>query len=377
MKLVRVPRAPVRFLRLPALRVLSFCCFFATVSLNAYAQVNRLNLQPAALPDSPAWGPHGPSINILTAGLPASFRGLSVVSDKIIWVSGTSGTVGKSLDGGRNWTWMTVPGFEKRDFRDIEAFDAKTAIVMAIAEPADILKTTDGGLTWKLVYENTTTGMFLDAMEFWNINSGIAVGDPVNGRFFVTRSFDGGDTWHDIPFQELPKADSGEGCFASSGTNVRSLDLDEACFVSGGPTSRLFVRDKAINLPILQGKATTGANSVAVKDHGTLHGGQHLIVVGGDFARDTLTEKNCFLTNDGGKTWIAPVTPPHGYRSCVEYIGGNRILCCGTSGVDISYDNGMNWRLIATAGFHVCRMAKKGHSVFLAGSHGRIAILSL
>lgn len=367
----------VLFPRLAAHRVLRICCFFATVSLNAHAQPPG-NTREIPVPLNPARLSSGePSVHILTNGLPASFRGLSAPSEKIVWVSGSRGTVGKSLDGGKNWTWMTVPGFEKRDFRDIEAFDAKTAIVIAVDTPADILKTTDGGTTWKLVYENSTPGMFLDAMEFWNINSGIVVGDPVNGRFFITRSFDGGETWHDIPFQEMPKADSGEGCFASSGTNVRCLNLSEACFVSGGPTSRLFIRDRAIDLPILQGKATTGANSVAVRDHNTLHGGQHLIVVGGDFARDTLTEKNCFVTNDGGKTWIAPATPPHGYRSCVEYIGGNSVLCCGTSGVDISYDNGMNWHLITTTGFNVCRMAKKGHSVFLAGSRGRIAVLNL
>jgi len=352
------------------------CCIFATLVPPVHAQpatVRGTQIQATVPPTQTST----PSIQLLTTGPHTSLRGLSAVNDKIIWVSGSSGKVGKSLDGGKTWTWITVPDYEKRDFRDIEAFDAKTAIIIAIAEPADILKTTDGGKTWKLVYENATPGMFLDAMKFWNINSGIVVGDPVNGRFFVTRSFDGGDTWHDIPFLELPKADSGEGCFASSGTNVRTIDREGACFVSGGPNSRLFIRDKAIDLPILQGKTTTGANSVAVKDHNTLHGGQQLIVVGGDFANDTLREKNCFLTNDGGKTWIAPTTPPHGYRSCVEYIGGNKVLSCGTSGVDISYDNGMNWQLITTTGFHVCRLAKKGETVFLAGSGGRIARLDL
>jgi photosystem II stability/assembly factor-like uncharacterized protein len=299
-----------------------------------------------------------------------------VVTDKIVWVSGSNGAVGKSLDAGKTWEWITVPQYEKRDFRDIEAFDAKTAVIMAIAEPADILKTTDGGKTWKLVYENKTTGMFLDAMEFWNINSGIVVGDPVNGKFFVARSFDGGDSWHDIPFKELPEADSGEGCFASSGTNVRNLDLDEACFVSGGPKSRLYIRDRKIDLPIIQGTTTTGANSIAVKDHNKLKGGQHLIVVGGDFAKDTSREKNCFFTHDGGKTWIAPQEPPHGYRSCVEYIGGDKILCCGTSGIDISVDDGMNWQLISKESFHACRKAKKGTAVFLAGGGGRIARLA-
>jgi photosystem II stability/assembly factor-like uncharacterized protein len=354
--------------RLTLLALVVGCCIFATLAMSAHAQ------QAAAPTQTPT---PSPSIHLLTTGPHTSLRGLSTVTDKIIWVSGSGGTVGKSLDGGKNWTWMTVPGYEKRDFRDIEAFDAKTAIIMAIDTPADILKTADGGLTWKLVYENTTPGMFLDAMEFRNNTSGIVIGDPINGKFFIAQSFDGGDTWHDAPDLALPKADSGEGCFASSGTNVRNLDRHRVCFVSGGPSSHLFIRDKAIDLPILQGKTTTGANSVAVKDPNTLHGSQQLIIVGGDFAKDTLREKNCFLTNDGGKTWIAPTTSPHGYRSCVEYIGGNMVLSCGTSGVDISYDNGMNWTLITTTGFHVCRLAKKGRSVFLAGSRGRIARLDL
>ncbi len=318
----------------------------------------------------------GPKIVLLTGGPHSSLRGLSVVSDRIVWVSGSNGTVGRSTDGGATWQWITVKGYEKRDFRDIEAFDAHTAILMAIAEPADILKTSDGGKTWKNVYTNDTPGMFLDAMEFWNHDSGIVLGDPVKGKFFVARSFDGGDTWHEISPPELPAADSGEACFAASGTNVRSLNRGEACFVSGGLRSRLFIRDKRIDLPLIQGKESTGANSVAVRDNKKRNGGgRQIVVVGGDFAHDTAREKNCALTVDGGKTWISPIEPPHGYRSCVEYTGKDRLLCCGTSGVDISTDGGMHWRLISTDGFHVCRKAKKGKAVFLAGADGRIARL--
>jgi hypothetical protein len=360
-------RPAAYFSRKPAInfrQILLFCGFFATLIPSVFAQNVAVTRQA--------------SIDSLSSGPRCSLRGLSAVDDNIVWVSGSKGTVGKTIDGGKTWTWMTVPGYETRDFRDIEAFDGKTAIIMGIAEPADILKTVDGGKTWKLVYENKTPGMFLDAMEFWNVNSGIVLGDPINGRFFVARSFDGGDSWHDIPLLELPKADSGEGCFATSGTNVRNLDRDEACFVSGGPHSRLFIRDTAIDLPIIQGTATTGANSVAVKDHNKLNGkgGQQLIVVGGDFTKDTAQDRNCFLTNDGGKIWIRPTIPPHGYRGCVEYIGGNTVLCCGTSGVDISYDNGMTWHLVTTASYHVCRLAKKGKSVFLAGAGGRVAKLN-
>jgi len=308
-------------------------------------------------------------IGLLTSGTHSSFRGLSVVSDKVVWVSGSNGTVGRSLDGGKTWQWIIVPGQEKKDFRDIEAFDEHTAIIMAISEPAVILKTTDGGKTWKQVYYNDTPGMFLDAMEFWNKDSGIALGDPIKGRFFVARTFDGGDSWHEIPTMELPVADSGEACFASSGTNVRKLKKDEACFISGGRRSRLFIRDMQIDLPILQGKESTGANSVAVQDK------DHLVIVGGDFTHDTAREKNCVITNDQGKTWITPKQPPHGYRSCVEYFDKDKLISCGTSGVDISTDGGMNWQLIDPGSFHVCRKAKKGKMVYLAGGGGKVAVI--
>ncbi len=308
-------------------------------------------------------------IEILTDSIHASLRGLSVVDNNIIWVSGSNGTVGKSLDGGKTWKWMTVPGFEKNDFRDIEAFDKNTAVIMGISEPAYILRTTDGGDTWKVVFEDKVKGMFLDAMEFWNIQSGIVIGDPINGRFFIGRTFDGGKTWRGIPEENRPIADSGEACFASSGTNIRKLNKAEAVFITGGLTSHIFIRDKKIPIPILQGKESTGANSIAVKNSKTM------IVVGGDFTKKDDTLKNCIITTDGGITWISPKTSPTGYRSCVEYLQKNTWITCGLNGVDISDDNGMNWKNISNESFHVCRKAKKGNVVFFAGNGGRVGKL--
>lgn len=313
-----------------------------------------------------------PAVEVLTSGTKTSIRGLSVVNDNVIWVSGSNGTVGKSSNGGKNWKWMTVKGFEKTDFRDIEAFNASTAIIMGIAEPAYILKTIDGGETWKVVYENKTKGMFLDAMEFWNEQAGIIVGDPINGRFFITRTFDGGSSWQDMPFDKRPVADSGEACFAASGTNIRVLDKDEAVFVSGGLKSRLYKRDDVISLPVIQGKETTGANSVSVWDHNKRKAGKHIIVVGGDFNTDSSSQKNCFISSNGGKTWNEPITPPHGYRSCVEFVSDTGVFSCGLTGVDYSPNGGREWIWISKEGFHVCRIAKTGTSVFLAGGNGKI-----
>lgn len=309
------------------------------------------------------------SIDVIASGQKTSLRGLSVVNDRVIWVSGSNGMVGKSVDSGHTWKWITVKGFEKTDFRDIEAFDETSAVIMGVAEPAYILRTADAGQTWKVVYENNTKGMFLDAMEFWNINSGIVVGDPIDNKIFIARTFDGGINWSDIPAANYPLADSGEAMFASSGTNVRKLTQQEAVIVTGGLRSRLLIKNKQIDLPILQGKQSTGANSIAIKNK------KIMIIVGGDFTAKDSSTGNCVITADAGRTWTFPVTAPHGYRSCVEYIDKKTWICSGLNGIDFSTDDGTNWQWISKESFHVCRKAKNGKTVFFAGVGGKIGKL--
>ena len=306
---------------------------------------------------------------MLTSGTQTALRGLSVVNDRVIWVSGSNGMVGKSLDGGNTFVWMVIKGFEKTDFRDIEAMNDSTAVIMGISAPSYILRTSDGGGNWKVVYENKTTGMFLDAMEFWNEQRGIVLGDPINGNFFIAQTFDGGLNWINTPAKNHLSADSGEACFASSGTNIRKFKHQEAIFISGGASSHLFFRDKKILLPIVQGKESTGANSIAIKNN------RKMIVVGGDFSNKDDSNKNCFITNNKGKNWFSPQKPPHGYRSCIEWLSKKSWVTCGLNGVDLSKDDGNNWEWISKESFHVCQRAKKGNAIFFAGTGGRIATL--
>lgn len=304
-----------------------------------------------------------------------SIRGLSIANNGIAWASGNKGMVARTTNGGTNWEWMQVKGFEHTDFRDIEAFDKNNAVIMGIDQPAIVLKTHDGGVHWQTVFEDNRKGMFLDAMAFWNEQSGIVIGDPIDGKVFIARSFDGGDSWQSLPQNELPAAEKGEAMFAASGTNISPISLSEAAFVTGGTLSRYFYRDKKIVLPLLQGKETTGANSLAVYGNKKRKPAQHLMVVGGDFTNDSLSQGNCAISSDGGATWKAPVVPPKGYKSCVEYITEKKLITCGTSGVDISEDGGIHWRQISPLSFHVCRKSKKGNLVLLAGKDGRIAKL--
>ena len=313
---------------------------------------------------------HAQMVKILTSGTKISLRGLSVVSDKTVWVSGSSGTVGFTLDGGINWHWINVNGFEKRDFRDIEAFDDSTALIMAVDKPAYILKTSDAGKSWRTVYSNFEKGMFLDAMDF-NKSNGVVIGDPIDGKFFVATTKDAGETWLDIPFAQRPKADSGEACFASSGTNVRLLINNKPVFISGGVSSHFYLDKKKIFLPILQGKESTGANSIAYKNK------KIFVAVGGNFNAKNDRERNCFVTYNAGKTWSAPVISPFGYRSCIEFIKQNTWITCGLNGIDISLNNCKEFKSISTEGFHVCRKSPTANIVYFAGSNGRVGSYKL
>jgi photosystem II stability/assembly factor-like uncharacterized protein len=244
---------------------------------------------------------------------------------------------------------------------------------MGISEPAHILKTFNGGESWKLVYADSTKGIFLDAMDFFFDGRGVVIGDPINGKMYMARTIDNGSNWQLTNPDKLPALAEGEAFFASSGTNVRPLNYDESVIVTSGKRSRLYLRGRLIDIPITQGGESTGANSVAVWYK--RNNADKIVVMGGDFSRDTVRANNCYFSTNLGKTWTAPKESPHGYRSCVEFIDKNTLIACGTSGVDISKDGAIHWQLISPKSFHVCRRAKAGASVYLAGSNGTIAKL--
>ena len=309
------------------------------------------------------------TVVVVEQGQKVSIRGLSMPSASVVWASGSNGMVAKSVDGGNTFRWMRVEGYARRDFRDIEAFDSSTAIIMAIDTPAHILKTTDGGLTWKKVFEDARPGMFLDAMDFSG-NNGFVIGDPINGKTFMAVSSDKGDSWK--PMETIDKMMDGEAFFASSGSNIKLLGTNrnaKTLFVSGGIQSRMFFNGEALSLPMQSGRNSTGANGLA------LHSNQKQgIIIGGDFANDKRSDSAILLFSlDPKVKFNQPVTPPAGYKSAVVYLSKSTVLSCGTSGVDISTDGGLNWKNISNIGFHVAVKSPDGKYAVMAGGNGRIA----
>ncbi|MDB5022606.1 MAG: Ycf48-like protein precursor [Mucilaginibacter sp.] len=312
---------------------------------------------------------------MLQQGKPTSIRGLSVVDDKVAWISGSKGHIAITTDGGKTWDWQQVKGFEKADFRDIEAFSAKEAIIMSSGTPALILKTVDGGANWNVKYRNADTAYFFDAMAFTDNDHGYVLGDPINNKFLLLETKDGGEIWNE--YDHRPAALSGEAAFAASGTCLAlNLDKKNLAIVTGGSHARILFQnndhtkwDSKI-LPLQQGGTSQGAFSMVC-------GYSNIIVVGGNYSHDKFNDSTaCYLTASKPEFTLT-ANNQVSFQSCVEYIKDNTFISTGTSGSNLTTDGGKTWTKIDDASYNVCRKAGTGKLVLLAGNGGKIGILKL
>ena len=307
-----------------------------------------------------------------TVNTNASFRGLSIVNDKVIWASGTGGTVIRTIDGGKAWNVIAVPGAEKLDFRDIEAFDANTAYILSIGngDASRIYKTIDGGTSWKAQFTNTNEKAFFDAIACWDAKNCIAMSDPVDGHYVFINTTDG-ETWKPIVSNQMPAAKEGEAAFAASGTclyiNPKNGDV---FLVSGGNDARVFKstdRGKtwtSATTPIVKGTPGSGIFSIAFRNE--LHG----MIAGGNYEKPNDAASTVAFTRDGGKTW-QPGEGLSGYRSAVAYIDDKTTIAVGTSGTDVSTDRGATWKKIGSEDLNAVT-AKGKNSVWAVGPKGLV-----
>ncbi len=302
-----------------------------------------------------------------------SMRGLFAVNSQVVWASGTDGVVMIFVN--NQWELHRDTSLAYLDFRDIYAFNDKEAIVMSSGDGCEIYKTTDGANTWNLVYENNTSGIFFDGMDFWEDKNGIAFSDPIDQQIYLIETKDGGSSWQKIESIQLPKTLKGEAGFAASGTGIKCIG-DSTVYIGtgGGEVSRVFISYdrglnwKVVDTPMRKGEAS-GIYSLTFLDE--LNG----VAVGGNYLDSASTKGNCVITSDGGLTWELPLTPPSGYRSCVAYNGNGVLICTGRNGIDVSYDKGTNWQHISDDAYYSCVL--DGAKGWLAGKFGKMAKISI
>jgi photosystem II stability/assembly factor-like uncharacterized protein len=203
-----------------------------------------------------------PASKVLISHTTESLRGVSTVSQKIAWASGTHGTYLRTTDAGRTWQPAQVPGGAALDFRAVVAFSADEAFLMS-AGPGDqsrIYRTSDAGQHWLLQFTATNPKTFFDSMAFWDPTHGIVLGDPIpdeSGKLkFELLLTDDGRTWHPIPPAQLPPAEEGEGAFAASNTCLAILPS-----VTTAPTQAKLVDGPSSNSVILSGGTRSAKRS--------------------------------------------------------------------------------------------------------------------
>jgi len=315
---------------------------------------------------------------IQSSGTAAEFRGLHAVNDRVVWAAGRGGVVARTTDGGNTWTADTIPGASNLFLIAIRALDQRRAWALGTAfsggSAARIYRTVDGGRTWRLQYENTTAGVFFDGMAFWDANNGIAFGDPLEGRFTLLVTRDGGARWTPVPAERSPEAQAGEAAFAASGTAIALGGKREVWIgTGGGPRARvLYSADRgatwrASDTPATAGPAK-GIFGVAFRDR------RRGVAVGGDYQNREASVGNLMRSVDGGRTWQLMTSPGlTGVQYGVSAAGRRTFVSAGPTGSAISNDDGATWRRLEGPGFNTVSCAAA--ICWAAGVEGRIARL--
>lgn len=332
------------------------------------------------------------------SGTTAGLRGIYSLDGKTAWASGTGGTVLRTTDGGEHWTKCASPGTdgETLDFRGVQAWDAKTAIIMA-SGPGDksrLFKTKDGCRSWNLLLKNEDKEGFWDAIRMWTPTDGFLAGDPETdsdsdrpkARWLYLSEFTPWSFSDDSVFRASVEARPEESSFAASNSSIslapfrgRDGTSREVWFATGGASGSRVIHYQHFNggepervststtdVPNFPKSASAGIFSIYLRDS------RHGMTVGGDYAKPTERSGTAARTSDGGNTWIASEKPPHGYRSSVAWSEEMKAwITVGTNGSDISRDDGKTWQPIDDGNWNALSLP------FVVGPKGRIARLSV
>jgi photosystem II stability/assembly factor-like uncharacterized protein len=319
------------------------------------------------------------SWQLTPTGVTARFRGLSAVSRTVAWAGGSLGTVLRTTDGGRTWRNVSPPNVSGLQFRDVEAFDELTAVILSIGtgEDSRVYRTSDGGVTWTETFRNTDANAFYDCMAFFDRRHGLALSDPVDGKFRILSTSDGGTSWRVLPNAGMPAALDGEFAFAASGQCLTTDGERDAWIASGGGAqARVFhSRDRGLHWTVgptpLASSPSAGVFATAFRDN-------RGIAVGGDFANPTNGIDALAFTGDTASTWEKPVTAPQGYRSGVSWYPflGTVAFAVGPTGSDVTLDAGRHWHQFDAGSFDTVDCTRDG-ACWASGEQGRVARLRL
>jgi photosystem II stability/assembly factor-like uncharacterized protein len=320
-----------------------------------------------------------PYVQILESPTQSLLQAISIVDEETIWISGHDATLIRSTDGGKNWGVYQHPTGDTLQFRDIYGFDENIAVVMS-AGPGPLSRiftfTNDSLWTENFVMQDSLG--FLDCLDFWDANNGIAYGDAIDEYPYILLTKDGGASWNRAPTNNMPKAGIGEGGFAASGTCVTTANNGQAWIATGagGNCRVLSTNDygltwKEVESPIVSGDAA-GNTSISFF-------GKTGFITGGDLMKANEYTNNCAFSTDGGESWNLTTQP----QTKGAFYGGaisqtNDVLfafACGPNGLDYTSDYGQTWNTLDSLNYWA--VSFKNNIGFASGKNGKVLKISL
>ncbi len=316
------------------------------------------------------------------SGTTALLQAVSVISDQVAWVSGHEGSYARTTNGGTTWTVGKVPGADTLQFRDVEAFSADEAYLMAAGpgEMSRIYHTSDGGANWTLEIQNAEPKAFYDCFAFWDRTHGVVLSDQVGGRTVMLETTDG-LSWSELATTRVPAPAGTEGGFAASGTCLITMGKSLGWVATGaGSAARVFISTDrggqwtAITTPIAAGP-TAGLATIAFRDE------RHGTALGGDVGKnDDKTSNNVTITSDGGRNWKLGSRPPFagGVFGSAYAIGmaPPALVAVGPGGMARSDNDGKSWQPLDTLAYWSVGFGKRSTG-WAVGPKGRIVKIEL
>ena len=301
---------------------------------------------------------------------------IRMVDANTIWFSDQAATsatdqgayIGRSVDGGATWTNI-APAIAGAGIGDISAISASTAYIVtfppAASDPAalnGVWKTTDGGATWveqrTAAYSNANS--FANIVHFWDANVGITAGDPINGKFEIYNTTNGGTTWTLNAGAPAPAA--GEYGY----TGKRAVSGNTIWY--GTNQGRLLrSNDKGVTWGIYSTPAVDFGTAANNGDFSFKDSQNGLLLISETV--NSVETVTLWTTSDGGQSWIDLTPSGNFYGGDIEYVPGtaNMYVTSGSEGASYSKDGGQTWTDIVNPS---ANPTYKGNTTFLSSSVG-------
>lgn len=220
---------------------------------------------------------------------------------------------------------------------NISAVNATTAVAATYpvsGAGGEILRTTNGGISWTKVttasqFVGTQQG-FCNFVHMFDANVGVSLGDPTNSYYEILRTTDGGLTWTRVPSASIPAPLADEyGLARSYFTRGNTIWCGLGSSVESNPVRVLKSIDRGVTWTVSGTTALLGSISrLAFKDD--LNGIAYNRKV--NAAGTGYSEVNVIRTSDGGATWTPAYTPantPTGsfFINDVDAVDGKYFSC--------------------------------------------------